>query len=157
MGARIGAIHDGLVGPFEIERLDQRLAHARVLEFVASRIDEPALRAGRGFVRQRLALDAAVANGGEVIACRPYPRGELLPIEVVPGGESLKRDLAIPVEFITHDIEVVTAARDRKPGSPPILHALEFDEAVDLEFADLVRPATERGLERGFIERPGGV
>ena len=32
MGALIGAVHDGLVGPFEIERLDQRFAHPRILE-----------------------------------------------------------------------------------------------------------------------------
>ena len=32
VGARIGAVHDGLVGPFEIEGVDQGLAHARILE-----------------------------------------------------------------------------------------------------------------------------
>src|SRR6516162_9645446 len=112
MSARIGAIHDRLVGPFEIKRLDQRLAHARVLEFVAARIDEPALRAGLSFIRQRLALDAAIPDSGEVIARRPHPRRKLLPVEVVFGGESLERDLAIPIELVTHDIEIITAARD---------------------------------------------
>src|SRR5258708_5402571 len=56
MGARIGAVHDGLVGPFEIKGQDQRLAHARVLEFVAGGIDEPALRSGWCFIRQGFAL-----------------------------------------------------------------------------------------------------
>ena len=36
MGTRIGAVHDGLVGPFEIESLDQRLAHPRIPELLAA-------------------------------------------------------------------------------------------------------------------------
>ena len=52
MGALIGAVHDGLVGPFEIEGVDQRLAQARVLELLAPRVEEPALRARRRLVGQ---------------------------------------------------------------------------------------------------------
>ena len=48
-GALIGTIHDGLVGPLEIERLDQRLANPRIPEFVAAGIDEPALSRPRAF------------------------------------------------------------------------------------------------------------
>ena len=73
MGARIGAVHDGLVGPFEIEGIDQRLADPRILEFVAAGIDEPALRARRRFVRQRLALDAAVLAARENRSASPIP------------------------------------------------------------------------------------
>ena len=83
MGARIGAVHDGLVGPFEIERLDQRLAHPRILELVAAGIDEPALRARRRFVGQCLALDAAVLDRRKIIARRPDPRGEFLAEQIV--------------------------------------------------------------------------
>ena len=84
MRARIGAVHDGLVGPFEIERVAQRLADARILELVAAGVDEPALRARRRLIGQRLALDAAVLDGGEIVARRPDPRGEFLAEQIVP-------------------------------------------------------------------------
>ena len=41
----IGPVHDLLVGPFEIERIDEGLAQALVLEFLPARVEEPALRA----------------------------------------------------------------------------------------------------------------
>ena len=157
MGARIGAVHDGLVGPFEIERLDQRLAHPRVLEFLAAGIDEPALRAGRRFVGQDFALDAAVLDGREIVARRPDPRGEFLAEQVVLSGKALERDIAIAVEFVTHGVEIIAAARDRKVGAPPILDPFEFDVAIDLELPDLVRPGAERDIERRFVERPRRV
>src|SRR5215216_4434329 len=52
MGALIRPVHDGLVGPFEIENVDERFAQAGVLEFLAARIDEPTLRARRRVVGQ---------------------------------------------------------------------------------------------------------
>src|ERR1700732_734974 len=100
MSARIGAIHDGLVGPFEIERIDQRLAHARILEPVAARVDEPALRAGRRVVRQRFALDATVLDGGKVITRVPDPRGELLAEQIVLAGEAFEGDIAVAIELV---------------------------------------------------------
>src|ERR1700686_457454 len=120
MGARIGAVHDGLVGPFEIERLDQRLAYARIPELLAAGVDEPALRAGRSFVGQRLALDATVLHRRKIITRRPHPRGEFLAEQVVPGGKPLECDVAIPIEFVTYNIEIIIAAGDRKVGTPPI-------------------------------------
>src|SRR5579859_822387 len=110
MGARVGAVHDGLVGPLEVEGLDQSLANAGISKLVAAGIDEPALRAGRRLVGQGLALDAAVLDGGKIVSRRPYPRGELLAIEVAPCGKSLERHVAIPVEFVAHNIEIIAAA-----------------------------------------------
>ena len=144
MGARIGAVHDGLVGPFEIERMDQRLAHPRIPELVAAGIDEPALRARRRLVRQRFALDAAVLDRREIVARRPDPRGELLAKQIILSGEALERDVAIAIEFVTHDIEIVAAAVDRQVGAPPILDPFELDVAVDLEFR---RPCTARDAD----------
>ncbi len=43
--ARVGAVHNRLVGPLEIEGLSQRVADTRILELLASCIEEPALRA----------------------------------------------------------------------------------------------------------------
>ena len=157
MGARVGAIHDGLVGPFEIERLDQRFTDARILEFLAAGIDEPALRARRRFIGQYLALDAAILDGRKIIARRPHPGGEFLAVEIVLSGKSLERDVAVAVELVAHRVEIIAAAVDRQIGGPPILDALEFDVAIDLELPDLVGPGAKRDIERRFIERPRRV
>ena len=45
-GARIEAVEQIAVRPFEIEGEVERLAHARVLQRLAPRIEEEALRAG---------------------------------------------------------------------------------------------------------------
>ena len=74
MRAIVGTVHDVLVGPFEIESIDQRFANAAVLELLPSRIDEPALRAGRRVVWENVALDATVLEGGKVIARCPEAR-----------------------------------------------------------------------------------
>src|SRR5262249_15999554 len=39
----IGAVHDGLVGPFEIERADEGLAHPLILERLPPCVEEPTL------------------------------------------------------------------------------------------------------------------
>ena len=46
----IGPVHDHLVGPFEIESVDEGLAQALVLEFLPSGVEEPALGARRRIV-----------------------------------------------------------------------------------------------------------
>src|ERR1700690_3441061 len=148
MGARIGAVHDGLVGPFEVERLDQRFADARVFELVAAGIDEPALGARRSLGGQCFTPDAAVLHGGEIIARCPDPRSELFAVQVAPCGKPLERDVAIPIEFVTHSIEIIAAAGNWKPGAPPIPDPLELDVAIDLEFPDLVWPAPQGDIER---------
>ena len=42
--AFVGAVHDVLIGPLEVEGVDHGLAQFHVLELVAPRIEEPALR-----------------------------------------------------------------------------------------------------------------
>ena len=77
------------------------------LNLLAAGIDEPALRARRRIVRQYLALDAAILHGRKIIARRPYPRGEFLAIQVILGGKAFKGDIAVTVEFVTHNIEII--------------------------------------------------
>src|SRR5450759_45554 len=97
--AVVGAVHDVLVGPFEIEGVDQHLAQAAVLELRAPHVDEPALRAGWRIVGQHGALDAAVLEGGKIVARRPGARGELLAEQIALGGEAFEADLAVAVVF----------------------------------------------------------
>ncbi len=157
MGARVGAVHDGLVGPFEVERLDQRLAHAGILEFFAAQIDEPALRTRGRIVRQRLALDTAVLDGRKIIARCPYPRRELLAIQIVLRRKAFVCDIPVAVEFVTHDVEIICAAADREIGGPPILDPVVLDVPVYFEPSHLVGPGSQGDIERRFLERPGRV
>src|SRR5262249_43587020 len=90
MGPLVGPVHDGLVRPFEIEGVGERLAQALVLELGAPSIEEPALRAGRRIVGDDVALDATVADRREVITRGPEPRGELLLEQEALAGETFE-------------------------------------------------------------------
>src|SRR6266849_855449 len=137
--------------------MDQRFTHARILELVATGIHEPALRTRRRLIGQHLALDAAILDGREVVARRPYPRGKFFAVQVALSAKSLEGDIAVAVEFVTNGIEIINAAADRQIGTPPVLDPIVFDIAVGLEFADLVRPRPQRYIEGGFVERPRRV
>ena len=153
----IGPEHDGLVGPFEIERVDEGLSHALVLEYLPSRVEEPALDPHRSSERDDVALDAPVVDRRKVVACGPDPRRELLPEQIVLRREPLKREVAVAVVFITDGVEVVLAARDRQIGAPPVLDPYILDEATDLELPDLVGAAPERRFECRLVERMAGI
>ena len=157
MGTVVRPVHDGLVGPFEVEGVDHGFAQAAVAQLVAARVHEPTLGARGRLVGQHLFLDAPVADRGKIIARRPDARGELLAEQIVLGGESLESNVAVAVIFEAHDVEIVLAARDRKVGAPPILHPLEFDETAGGEAAHLVGARSERNVERRFVERTAGV
>ncbi len=102
-------------------------------------------------------LDAPVLHRRKVVARRPYAGGELLAVEIVLAGEALEGDIAIAIEFIANDVEIVAAAAGRQIGGPPVLHAFVFDVAVDLELPDLVRTGAQRDLERRLVERAGRI
>src|SRR5437763_7604259 len=101
MDPLIGAVHDGLVGPLEIEGIVQRFAQAPVLELGAPGVEVPALRARGCVVGQNILLYAAFLDGGEIVARRPDARGEFLANEVVLAGERLTGDIAVAVEFVS--------------------------------------------------------
>jgi hypothetical protein len=153
MGPVIGPVHDRLVGPLEVERQNERLAQALVLELLAPGVEEPALRAGRRVVGQHVALDAAVADRRKVVARGPDTRGEFLPEQIVAPGEAFERHVPVAVKFVAQRVEIVLADGDRQSCAPPVLDAVVFDEAAGLEFPDLVGTRSQRGLQRGFLER----
>ena len=104
-------------------------------------------------IGDHFALDALVLDGWEIVARCPDSRGELLAEQIIPSGETFKRDVAVAIVFEAHGVEIVLAARDRKLGAPPILLPLVLDVTPGLEAADLVRPAAERRVERRLVER----
>src|SRR4029453_5218186 len=157
MGPLIGPVHDLLVGPFEVECIDEGLPQTLILQFFPSRIEEPALRARRRIVGDDVTLDAALADRREVVARCPGARGEFLPEQITSGSEPLEGNFAIAVIFVAQDIEIVLPTPDRQVGPPPVFHSLVLDMAAGLETSDLVRAAAERHLERGLIESTGSI
>src|SRR6516162_10760091 len=133
MGPFVTPVHQGLVCPFEIERVNEGFAQSLVLELVAAGVEEPALRARRRIVRQGVALNTAVANRRKVVARRPDARGELLAEEIALAGETLEGDIAVAIEFVAHDVEIVLPALRWQLGAPPILDPFVFDEAPGIE------------------------
>src|SRR5947208_14660685 len=116
MGPLIGPVHDVLVGPFEIECIDEGLAQTLVLESFPSGIEEPTLRARGRIIGDYVALDAPLADRRQVVAGCPGARGEFLPEQIAFGGEPLEGNFAIAVIFIAHDIEIILPACDRQVG-----------------------------------------
>ena len=157
MGAVIGAVHQVLVGPFEVEGDHHGLAQAPIGELVAPGVEQPALRARGALVGNDLALDAAVAKRREVVARRPDPRGELLAEQIIAADEGFQADLAVAVVFVAQQVEIILSARDGKIFAPPVLDPLEFDVAPLLEARHAVGTRAERRLERGLVERSRAV
>src|SRR5262249_30045231 len=117
-----------------------------------SRVDKPALRTGRRFVRENVALDATVLEGGKIITRCPEARRELLAEQIILCREAFETNLAVAIIFKPQDVEIVLAARNRKIRAPPVFHALELDEMSDLEAADLVGAIAKRNVEGRFVE-----
>src|SRR3974377_54307 len=144
MRAIVGPVHDVLVGPFEVKGIAQRLAQAAVLEFLAPRIDEPALRARDRGIRDHVALAARVLKGRKIVARRPSARGELLAKQIILGGEAFEADLAVAIIFVADGVEIIQPARYWQIGAPPILHPFKFYEMPRFEAPHLIRTAAER-------------
>ena len=157
MGALVAVVHQVLVGPFEIEGIDEGFAQAAVLELFSPGVEEPALRTRGRIVGEDIALDAAFAHRRKVVTRRPDAGGEFFAEEIGLAGEALEGDVAIAVELVAHHVEIVLPAPDRQIGTPPVLDSVVFDEAAGLETADLVGTAAKRRLQRGLVEGMRGV
>src|SRR2546429_8614494 len=153
----IGPVHDLLVGPFEIECIDESLPQMLILQFFPTGIEEPTLRARGGIAWNNIALALPLADRREVVACRPSSRGKFFPEQIASCCESLEGNCAIAVIFIAHDVKIVLPAPDRQVEPPPVCHSLVLDMASGLETSDLVRATAERHLERGFVEPTGSI
>src|SRR5262249_31523946 len=133
MGPLIGPVHDLLVGPFEVECIDEGFPQTLILQFFPSRIEEPTLRARRGIVWTDVALAAPRGNRREVVARCPGARGEFLPEQIASGSEPLEGNFAIAVIFVAHNVKIVLPAPDWQVGAPPVFHSLVLDMAPGLE------------------------
>src|SRR5262245_466688 len=143
----IGPVHDLLVGPFEIECIDEGLPQTLILQFFPSRIEKPTLRARGGIVWNNIELEVSLARRREVGACRPTTRCKFFPEQIASGSEPLEGNFTIAIIFVAHNVKIVLPAPDRQVGPPPVFHSLVLDIAARLETSDLVRAAAERYFE----------
>jgi hypothetical protein len=131
---------------------DQGFAQALVLELLAPGIDEPALGAGWSVVGNLIPLHPPIPERRKLVARRPDAGGELLAEKIAPTGEALEGDIAVPVVFVAHGIEIMLATGDRETRSPPVLDPVVFDVAARLEASDPIWSTAERHLERRLVE-----
>src|SRR5262249_18072077 len=106
MGPLIGPVHDLLAGPFEFECVDEGFPQTLILQFVPSRIEEPALRARGGIVWNNVAPDVPLLDRREVVARCPSPRCKFLPEQIASSSEPLEGSFAIAVIFVAHDVKI---------------------------------------------------
>ena len=111
----------------------ERLADARIGEFLAAQIEDPALRADRLGLGQGFLLDLALMDRREIIAGRPDARGELLLEGDDAALERLEGHLPVAEILPAHPVEIVGADVHRQIPAPVVRHALELDEAALLE------------------------
>src|SRR5262249_42690296 len=149
--------HQSLVGPLEIERVNERFAQSLILELVAAGIEETAPRARRRIVGGGGAPDAAPPGRRENGGGGPRSRGKFLAEEIALAGEAFEGDIAVAIKFVADDVEIVLSAPDREVGAPPILDPFVFDVAAGVETPHLVGAAAERRLERRLVEGMLGV
>ncbi|MNO98318.1 hypothetical protein D3C76_900630 [compost metagenome] len=154
--ALVGAEEQLLVGPLEVEQLDDRLAHAHVLEHRAADVEGVALHAPGILVVQLLADDAAVAHGGGVVGGRPVLRDAFLDEVELAGLERLQRHGEVAVGVDHHGIEVVEAAVHRQVVAPVVLDPLVADRATGVDLGDAVGTAAQRRLHVGLAEIAAG-
>ena len=99
-------------------------------------------------------LDAAVLDRREIVARRPDARGELLAEQIVAAGESFEGDVAVAIEFVADDVEIVRARRDTGRSAPhqSLTRSYSMKRPAS-NLPDLVGAGAERRLQRGLVER----
>ena len=143
------------VDPFEIEQLDQRLAHAAVGEERAPRVEHQRRHAGRILDRKLFLDDAAVAHRRDVVAFRPA-RGIVLGPRVDGAGlEGFEHAAGVTVIVEADLVEIELAFVDRKLRAPVVRIALEGDARAGLHLADEIGAAADRRNEARLLESLG--
>ena len=143
--AGVRVVHHLPVHPLEVEGETERLAHARILELRAPRIDEESLEVA-GVLGRQLGLDELA--GIEFLAdvgTRPFTRRESPQVIELPGLEGLGLRRRVLVDLVGDAVEVIAPAAHVQIPRPVVGIALKGDVAAEVHAADLV--GTARGLE----------
>ena len=115
---RVLAIEDRLVGPLEVKGIGERLAHALILEDIATRVEDECLHTRRIVVGQFRFLHAPVLQRGYVIRRGPILGAVLLAKVVLAGLEGFQRDCRIAVVVVSNRIPIGLSQIDRQIWRP---------------------------------------
>src|SRR4030095_11374730 len=107
IGLNILSVKQRFVGPGEIEGIAKGFTYAPVLEFVATQIEDIALHSRWELVRNFSLDEAAVTEGGNVIADCPCLGAVLLSVVELSRLEGLEGDIGILVVIVAHHIPVI--------------------------------------------------
>ena len=148
----IGALQQRLVDPLEVEGERERVADRAIGEHRLPRVEDHREHAGGPPVRQQLDRDAAILDGGEVIAGRPPCRRELLAQVVFARPEGLHHHFIVAIVVVADVVEIVQPAVYRQVPPPVVGIAAIDDAAARVDALDLVGAAAERRCERRLFE-----
>ncbi len=149
------AIEQILVGPFEVESEIERLAHAAVLKLRTPQVEHEGLHGLRALDLHLLALDVAIAHGGEVIARRPVFRARFLPVVEITRLEALERHGRVAV-IVEADLVVIPLALVHRQILAPIVgHPLINDRTAGRGFLEPIGPEPSGGSSVVFIGSRG--
>ena len=149
---RVGAVEQGLVRPFEVERVAERLTYAPVLEDRAPLVEDEGLHPGGDFVLDLFLLDQAPLDRRAGVGRRPVLRDVLLPEVVLAGFERLERHVHVAIVVDADRIEILATDVDGKLRPPVILHAPVRDRAPGIDRLHAVGAVAERWLQRRLLE-----
>ena len=141
--ARLTAAGERVVDELEIECLDQRLAHAPVVQRRAARVHHEAGDARRFLMRDFRQHDVAALHRGEVVLRGPFLGVEFAHVGDGPGLEGLFHDRVVAVELDADFVEIGHAAAHRQVVAPIVGIAGEGDKSVDLVIGDHVGRGAE--------------
>ena len=110
----------GVVDEFEVEGVDQRVAHPDVIKGSAARVHHEAGHAG-GLLMRYLGFDhVARGDGGKIVAACPGFGVEFTYIGQLAGLERLEQHIAITIKIDADLVEIVGAAAQGQIGAPII-------------------------------------
>ena len=154
LAARQRAADQGLVDEFEVERVEQRLAHPPVLEDGPTHVEDEAGHAGRSAMRDLRLDDGAGIHRRKRVVGGPFRRAALAVDRDLAGGEGLEADPGICEVVIPDPVEVMQPPVVGDVPPPIVRIAVERDEATGLEIPDDVGAGSDRDPQaaRGEID-----
>ena len=149
---RVRAVEERAIRPLEVESVAERLAHPRVREDRAARVEDVALHPRGHLVLDLLLLDEPGGQGGAGVPCRPRLRRVLRTEVVLSGLERLQGHGGVAIVVVADDVEVAAPHPHGQPGAPVVLDAAIDDGAPGLQRLHAVRPAPQRRVKRRILE-----
>ena len=147
IGARILAVEEIAVRPFEIEGEIEGFAHAPVLKLLPAQIEHEGLHALRIFQVEFLQDHIPALNSRKVIGRGPVLGVVLVAPVVLIGLEGLQCHRVVAEIDNLDLVKVVIAHIHRQIAPPVILHPFKHDALTRLEALDAIGPGSQGHLQ----------